>query len=183
VAGRGRRAPGGGIPRGDRPAPVRHGEREPEASRQFTRRWGYSFAQAGAELARLRFSLGDGLPPALRRTIDLLLAQAMPAWRASAASSGTPGKMWATASLYHMVDDMLTARAGNQELREQLSDAQAAPPATAPARPAGGPGRARPGRARPGGRRPPGRACRRFERRARRRPRCRDARRRPSSTR
>jgi GGDEF domain-containing protein len=50
----------------------------------------------------------------------------MPAGGAPAASSGTPGEMWATASLYHMLDDMLTARAGNQELREQLSDAQAA---------------------------------------------------------
>lgn len=101
-------------------------EREPEASRQFAGRWGYSRAQACAELARLRFALGDRLPPALRRTLDLLLAHAMPAGGDPASSAGTPGETWATASLYHMLDDLLTTGAGNRELREQLSDAQAA---------------------------------------------------------
>lgn len=101
-------------------------EREPESARQFTGRWGYSFTQAAAELARLRFALGDRLPPPLRRAVDLLLAQSMPAGGAPATSAGSPGEMWATASLYHMLDDMLTSRAGHQELREQLADAHAA---------------------------------------------------------
>lgn len=102
------------------------GERDYEASRQFAGRWGYSRTQAGTELARLRFALGDRLDPQVRRTIDGLLATAMPTGGDPAASAGTAGETWATTSLYHMIDRMQSARAGTRELREQLADAQQA---------------------------------------------------------
>ena len=108
-------------------------ERDHEASREFVGRWGYSRAQAGTELARLRFSLGDRLDVVLRGTIDDLLAEYMPSGGDPAASSGTPGETWATTSLGHMMDGMLTARAGTRELREQLADAQRAATARAAA--------------------------------------------------
>ncbi|TCK19927.1 DICT sensory domain-containing protein [Pseudonocardia endophytica] len=108
-------------------------ERDHEANREFVGRWGYSRAQAGTELARLRFSLGDRLDVVLRGTIDDLLAEHMPAGGAPAASAGTPGETWATTSLGHMMDGMLTARAGTRELREQLADAQRAVSARAAA--------------------------------------------------
>ena len=101
-------------------------ERDHQASRQFVGRWGYSQVQAGTELARLRFALGDRLVPSVQRTIDGLLAGAMPAGGDPAASAGTPGETWATTSLFHMVDDLHRAGAGTRELREQLADAQQA---------------------------------------------------------
>ncbi len=106
-------------------------ERDHEASREFVGRWGYSRAQAGTELARLRFSLGDRLDVVLRATIDDLLAEHMPAGGDPAASAGTPGETWATTSLGHVMDGMQTARAGTRELREQLLDAQRAAAARA----------------------------------------------------
>lgn len=108
-------------------------ERDHEASREFVGRWGFSRAQACTELARLRFSLGDRLDVVLRGTIDDLLAEHMPAGGDPAASAGTPGETWATTSLGHMMDGMLTARAGTRELREQLADAQQAAAARAAA--------------------------------------------------
>ncbi|MEQ3552022.1 DICT sensory domain-containing protein [Pseudonocardia nematodicida] len=104
-----------------------------EAGRVFLGRWGYSQAQAGSELARLRFALGDRLDESLRRTVDDLLASSMPSGGAPAASAGTPGEAWATASLNHMIDRMLSARAGTRELRAQLADAQQAAAARAAA--------------------------------------------------
>lgn len=101
-------------------------ESGPEAGRVFLGRWGYSRAQAGSELARLRFALGDRLDPTIRRTIDELLARSMPAGGDPAASSGTPGEAWATTSLNHMIDRLLSVRAGTRELRAQLADAQQA---------------------------------------------------------
>ncbi len=108
-------------------------ERDFEASRQFAGRWGFSRVQAGTELARLRFALGERLAPELRRTIDALLAAAMPAGGDPAASAGTPGETWATTSLFHVIDSMQDARAGNKVLREQLADAQNAAAARAAA--------------------------------------------------
>ncbi|RZT88876.1 diguanylate cyclase/two-component system sensory protein [Pseudonocardia sediminis] len=102
------------------------GERDVEASREFTGRWGYSRTQAGTELARLRFALGDRLDASVRRTIDGMLAAAMPTGGDRAASAGTPGETWATTSLHHMISRMQSARAGTRELREQLADAQRA---------------------------------------------------------
>ncbi|ANY07026.1 DICT sensory domain-containing protein [Pseudonocardia sp. HH130630-07] len=97
-----------------------------EAGRLFHGRWGYARAAAGSELARLRFALGDRLDSGIRRTIDELLARSMPAGGDPAASSGTTGEAWATTSLNHMIDKLLSARAGTRELRAQLADAQRA---------------------------------------------------------
>ncbi|BBG05207.1 MULTISPECIES: DICT sensory domain-containing protein [Pseudonocardia] len=104
-----------------------------QAGRVFLGRWGYSQAQTGSELARLRFALGDRLDPDLRRTIDHLLARSMPSGGTPASSSGTTGEAWATTSLNHMIDRLLSARAGTRELRAQLADAQQAAAARAAA--------------------------------------------------
>jgi hypothetical protein len=101
-------------------------ERSLEASRQFSGRWGYARTQTGVELARLRLALGSRLDPRLLTTIDELLTTSMPAGGRSAGSGGTPSEMWATTSLYHMVDRMQTARAGTRRMRDQLADAHAA---------------------------------------------------------
>jgi DICT domain-containing protein len=97
-----------------------------EPSRVFDGRWGFSRAQAANELARLRFALGTRLAPEVLRTIDDLLARSMPAGGDAAGSAGSPGEMWATTSLYHMIDRMRDAHAGTRELREQIADAHAA---------------------------------------------------------
>lgn len=104
-----------------------------EPSRVFDGRWGFSRAQAATELARLRFALGTRLDPEVLRTIDDLLARTMPAGGDAAGSAGTPGEMWATTSLYHMIDRMRDAHAGTRELREQIADAHAAAGARAAA--------------------------------------------------
>ena len=101
-------------------------ERELEAGRRFTGRWGYARTQAASELARLRLALGSRLPDDLVRRIDGLLARTMPTGAEAATSSGTPGETWATTSLHQLVDRMQTARAGNRRLREQLADAHEA---------------------------------------------------------
>ncbi|WP_433802808.1 DICT sensory domain-containing protein [Actinomycetospora sp. CA-084318] len=102
------------------------GETAVEPSRIFDGRWGFSRAQAATELARLRFALGTRLAPEVLRTVDDLLATTMPAGGDAAGSAGTPGEMWATTSLYHMIDRMRDAHAGTRELREQIADAHAA---------------------------------------------------------
>jgi DICT domain-containing protein len=99
-------------------------EREPEASRVFAGRWGYSRAQANTELARLHFALGNRLDGGLSDMIGSLLAAAMPSGGDPAASAGTTGETWATTSLYYLIDRLQTTRAGSRELREQLADAQ-----------------------------------------------------------
>ncbi|MFG1633971.1 DICT sensory domain-containing protein [Pseudonocardia alni] len=104
-----------------------------EAGRVFLGRWGYARAQAGTELARLRFALGDRLPTSVRRTVDELLGSSMPTGGDPAASAGTTGEAWATTSLNHMIDRLLSARAGTRELRSQLADAQRAAAARAAA--------------------------------------------------
>lgn len=104
-----------------------------EAGRVFLGRWGYARAQAGTELARLRFALGDRLPASVRRTVDELLGSSMPTGGDPAASAGTTGEAWATTSLNHMIDRLLSARAGTRELRSQLADAQRAAAARAAA--------------------------------------------------
>lgn len=98
-------------------------EHDTEASRQFSGRWGYAHAQAGAELARLRLALGGRLPEPLLRRIDGLLGETMAAGGEQAGSSGSPAEAWATASLAHMITRMQTAQAGSRALREQLADA------------------------------------------------------------
>ncbi len=98
-------------------------DRAVELSRVFDGRWGFSRTQAASELARLRFALGPRLEPAVARTIDELLAATMPAGGQQAGSAGSPGEMWATTSLYHMIDRMRDAHAGTRELRDQLADA------------------------------------------------------------
>ena len=99
-------------------------ERQPEASRVFAGRWGYSRAQANTELARLHFALGNRLDRELSDMIGALLAQAMPSGGDPAASAGTTGETWATTSLYYLIDKLQTTRTGSRELREQLADAQ-----------------------------------------------------------
>jgi DICT domain-containing protein len=98
-------------------------ERAGEMGRVFDGRWGFSRTQAASELARLRFALGSRLEPALARTVDDLLARTMPTGGEQAGSAGSPGEMWATTSLYHMIDRMRDAHAGTRELRDQLADA------------------------------------------------------------
>jgi DICT domain-containing protein/GGDEF domain-containing protein len=98
-------------------------ERAVEMGRVFDGRWGFSRTQAASELARLRFALGTRLDPALARTVDELLARTMPTGGEQAGSAGSPGEMWATTSLYHMIDRMRDAHAGTRELRDQLADA------------------------------------------------------------
>ncbi|MEJ2866507.1 DICT sensory domain-containing protein [Actinomycetospora sp. OC33-EN08] len=101
-------------------------ERAVEPGRIFDGRWGFSRAQAATELARLRFALGSRLAPDVVRTVDDLLASTMPAGGDAAGSAGSPGEMWATTSLYHMIDRMRDAHAGTRELRDQLADVHAA---------------------------------------------------------
>jgi DICT domain-containing protein/GGDEF domain-containing protein len=98
-------------------------ERAAEMGRVFDGRWGFSRTQAASELARLRFALGARLDPALARIVDDLLARTMPTGGEQAGSAGAPGEMWATTSLYHMIDRMRDAHAGTRELRDQLADA------------------------------------------------------------
>lgn len=102
-----------------------------EAGRWFMGRWGYSRVQAANELARMRIALGARLRPDTVRTIDELLAQIMPPGGAAAASRGTTGEQWATASLARVTARMHHARAGSRLLRAQLADAQAAAEARA----------------------------------------------------
>ncbi|NMO92968.1 DICT sensory domain-containing protein [Actinomycetospora sp. TBRC 11914] len=104
-----------------------------EAGRWFLGRWGYSRVQAANELARMRIALGERLRPDTRRTIDELLARIMPQGGAVAASRGTTGEQWATASLQRVTARMHHARAGSRLLRAQLADAQAAAEARAQA--------------------------------------------------
>lgn len=101
-------------------------EREGEAGRVFSGRWGYSQAQAASELARLRLSLGDRLDPAAREVVDRLLGRAMPSGGQPAMSAGSQAEVWATTSLHHMIDAMRTAHTGTRELRDQLADAHSA---------------------------------------------------------
>lgn len=105
-----------------------------EAGRWFLGRWGYSRVQAANELARMRIALGERLRPDTRRTIDELLGRLMPPGGAVAASRGTAGEQWATASLQRVTARMHHARAGSRLLRAQLADAQAAAEARAGAR-------------------------------------------------
>lgn len=108
-------------------------EPDGEGGRRFTGRWGYSRPQAAAELARLRLGIGDRLAPEARRVIDELLARAMPAGGTPASSAGSPGEVWATTSLHHMIDTVRSAHAGTRELREQLAEAHQAVTARAAA--------------------------------------------------
>ena len=105
-----------------------------EAGRWFMGRWGYSRVQAANELARMRIALGGRLRADTTRTIDDLLARIMPQGGAVAASRGTTGEQWATASLQRVTARMHHARAGSRLLRAQLADAQAAAEARAGAR-------------------------------------------------
>ncbi|HEY2224021.1 DICT sensory domain-containing protein [Actinomycetospora sp.] len=105
-----------------------------EAGRWFMGRWGYSKVQAANELARMRIALGDRLRADTTRAIDGLLARIMPPGGAAAASRGTAGEQWATASLQRMTARMHHARAGSRRLRAQLADAQAAAEARAEAK-------------------------------------------------
>ena len=97
-------------------------------------RWGYSRVQAANELARMRIALGGRLRADTTRTIDDLLARIMPQGGAVAASRGTTGEQWATASLQRVTARMHHARAGSRVLRAQLADAHAAADARAGAR-------------------------------------------------
>jgi hypothetical protein len=105
-----------------------------EAGRWFMGRWGYSRVQAANELARMRIALGERLRADTTRTIDDLLARIMPPGGAAAASRGTTGEQWATASLQRVTARMHHARAGSRLLRAQLADAQAAAEARAEAK-------------------------------------------------
>ncbi len=105
-----------------------------EAGRWFMGRWGYSRVQAANELARMRIALGSRLRTDTLRTIDDLLGRIMPPGGATAASRGTTGEQWATASLARVTARMHHARAGSRLLRAQLADAQAAAQARAGAR-------------------------------------------------
>jgi hypothetical protein len=105
-----------------------------EAGRWFMGRWGYSKVQAANELARMRIALGERLRADTRRAIDDLLARIMPTGGAAAASRGTAGEQWATASLQRVTARMHHARAGSRLLRAQLADAQAAAEARAEAK-------------------------------------------------
>jgi hypothetical protein len=102
-----------------------------EAGRRFMGRWGYSRIQAANELARMRIALGSRLRPDTLRTIDELLGGIMPPGGATAASRGTTGEQWATASLARMTARMHHGSVGSRLLRAQLADAQAAAEARA----------------------------------------------------
>lgn len=106
-------------------------ERNVEMSRQFAGRWGFSRNQTASELARLRMALGDRLAPGVRQVVDELLATAMPVGGHSAASAGTTGEVWATTTLYHLLERMHAAQTGTRELRHQLAEAHLAAAARA----------------------------------------------------
>ena len=106
-------------------------EHDVEASRQFSGRWGYAHAQAGAELARLRLALGGRLPEPLLRRIDGLLGETMAAGGEQAGSSGSPAEAWATASLAHMITRMQTAQAGSRRCASSSPTPTAVPTRTA----------------------------------------------------